>query len=71
METRLRSAVKAVTWQALGLAVMTAIGTAVTGSPGAGGAIAVIGSAAGFVTYILHERAWARIRWGRRPERGG
>ncbi len=63
-----RSIVKALTWQAMGLLVMTAISWLVTGSVSAGGAIAVLGAATGLVTYVLHERFWARIGWGRVSE---
>lgn len=65
MDRPQRTVVKAITWQALGLLTMTAIGYAVTGSVSAGGSIAVVGAAAGVVCYVLHERIWARIRWGR------
>ncbi|NDR56892.1 DUF2061 domain-containing protein [Aliiruegeria sabulilitoris] len=67
-ETPRRSFVKALTWQAMGLVVMTAITWTVTGSAGTGGAIALLGAASGMVTYMLHERAWARVRWGRISE---
>ncbi|MDV7144711.1 DUF2061 domain-containing protein [Tropicimonas sp. TH_r6] len=63
-----RSITKALTWQAMGLLVMTAISWCVTGSVSAGGAIAVLGAATGLITYVLHERLWARIGWGRVPE---
>jgi len=64
METTLRSIVKALTWQALGLVTMTAIGYAVTGSARAGGAMALASAAIGLVAFIFHERLWARVRWG-------
>jgi uncharacterized membrane protein len=60
-----RTFVKTITWQALGMLTMTGVGYAVTGSVGAGGSIAMIGAAAGVVFYVIHERIWARIRWGR------
>lgn len=60
-----RTLLKAITWQALGLLTMTGIGYAVTGSVSAGGSIAVAGAAAGVVSYVIHERVWGRIRWGR------
>ncbi|RYH11538.1 DUF2061 domain-containing protein [Tropicimonas sp. IMCC6043] len=63
-----RSIVKALTWQAMGLVVMTAITWAVTGSVATGGAVALLGAATGTVTYLLHERLWARLGWGRRVE---
>jgi uncharacterized membrane protein len=64
METPIRSLAKAVTWQALGLLTMTAITYALTGSLATGGAVALLGAASGMITYVLHERLWARIRWG-------
>jgi len=66
METRTRSIVKALVWQVIGLSVMAIVGLAVTGSLAAGGAMAVINATLGFVTYLIYERVWARIRWGRR-----
>ena len=65
MDSNTRLIVKALTWQLMGLVAMTAIGFIVTGSASAGGAIAVIGAIAGLVTYFLHEKLWARVRWGR------
>ncbi|SDI71716.1 DUF2061 domain-containing protein [Aliiruegeria lutimaris] len=67
-ETPRRSFAKALTWQAMGLVVMTAITWALTGSVETGGAIALLGAASGMVTYMLHERAWARVRWGRNSD---
>ena len=64
METPLRSLVKSITWQALGLVTMTAITWALTGSLATGGAIALTGAVTGMAMYVLHERVWARIRWG-------
>jgi uncharacterized membrane protein len=69
-DTPLRSMAKAATWQALGLVVMTLITWAVTGSVATGSAIALLGAATGTVTYVLHERLWARVGWGRRHASG-
>ena len=66
METPLRSLVKALTWQALGLVTMTLLTFALTGSLATGGAVALAGAGLGFVLYAVHERVWARIRWGLR-----
>lgn len=67
-ETPRRTFAKAATWQISGFAVMTALTWAIAGSLAEGGAVAAGGAAAGFVSYYLHERAWARVRWGfRRP----
>ncbi|PRY25039.1 putative membrane protein [Aliiruegeria haliotis] len=65
-ETPARSIAKAVTWQVLGLAVMTLINWSVTGSVAKGGMIAALGAGCGLFTYVLHERAWAQVDWGRR-----
>lgn len=65
METPVRSVAKALTWQGMGLVTMTGIGWLVTGSAAAGGAIAAVSAATSLVTYILHERVWDRIPWGR------
>ena len=66
METRTRTIVKALCWQALGFKVMAVIGYVFTGSVSEGGAIAVLTTAVGTVNYIIHERIWARVAWGRR-----
>lgn len=65
METRARTLVKSVLWTLLGLVVMIAVGFAFTGSLVAGGGMAVINSTIGFISYVLYERLWASIRWGR------
>lgn len=65
METRQRSVVKAVVWNAMGLAVMTLVGLVATGSAAVGGALAVVNTAIGLTMYIVYERVWAGISWGR------
>lgn len=65
METKTRTLVKAVVWNILGLAVMALVGLALTGSVAVGGAMAVINCVIGLTMYILYERVWAHIGWGR------
>ncbi|EEW59842.1 FIG01072909: hypothetical protein [Tritonibacter mobilis] len=65
METRGRSLVKAVVWNVIGLISMTVVGFVATGSFSAGGLMAGINTALGFTTYLIYERVWAGIRWGR------
>jgi len=65
MDRPRRTFAKAATWQALGLLTMTVIGYVITGSVGAGGSIAAAGAGVGAVCYVIHERVWARVRWGR------
>ena len=66
MESNLRILMKSLTWQTSGFVVMTLIGYLATGSFAIGGTIAVTSAAIGFVTYLIHEKLWSRVRWGRR-----
>ena len=65
METCLRTIIKAICWQGLGLVMMTGLGYAFTGSWSQGGALALASTVISLVTYFLYERVWARISWGR------
>lgn len=65
MDTNKRTLTKAVLWNLLGLAVMALVGFALTGSVATGGAMALINTVIGFVTYVAYERLWLRITWGR------
>ena len=65
METRRRSVVKAVIWNVIGLTVMTVVGMLATGSAPVGGAMALVNTGLGVVTYLIYERIWAGIAWGR------
>ncbi|WP_294620743.1 DUF2061 domain-containing protein [uncultured Roseovarius sp.] len=65
METPRRTLVKAVLWNVMGLTVMSLVGLVMTGSAAVGGAMAVINTAIGLTMYVLYERLWARINWGR------
>jgi len=65
METRQRTVLKATLWTLLGLAVMAVVGRLFTGSYAMGGAMAVVNAVIGLINYVLYERFWARIAWGR------
>jgi len=65
METRTRSLVKALIWNIIGLASMALVGFLATGSVALGGAMALINTAIGFTLYLVYERLWSRVRWGR------
>ena len=65
MDTRRRSVVKAIVWNVMGLAVMTVVGLIATGSAAIGGTLAVVNTAIGLTMYVIYERVWAGIRWGR------
>ncbi len=49
----------------MGLAVMTLVGLIATGSAAVGGALAVVNTAIGLTLYVIYERVWAGISWGR------
>jgi uncharacterized membrane protein len=65
MDTRRRTMVKALGWQIIGLSVMAVVGAILTGSVALGGTLALVNTALGFLTYVVYERLWARINWGR------
>lgn len=65
METRRRSVVKAIVWNVMGLATMTLVGLIATGSAAVGGALALVNTAIGLTLYIVYERIWAGVSWGR------
>lgn len=65
METRRRSLVKALLWNVIGLCSMTLVGVVATGSASIGGAMALVNTALGFASYLIYERVWTRISWGR------
>lgn len=63
-ETRIRTALKVVTWR---IAVsLTTIGTTwfVTGSLAAGGGVALLNLVVNTVLYMAHERAWQQFDIG-------
>ncbi|MEM7597000.1 MAG: DUF2061 domain-containing protein [Pseudomonadota bacterium] len=65
MDTRARTWVKALLWNAIGLAVMSLVGFVMTGSAAIGGTMAVINTLIGLACYVMYERLWSRVRWGR------
>ncbi|WP_109311740.1 DUF2061 domain-containing protein [Ruegeria sp. AU67] len=65
METRRRSVVKAVVWNAMGLVMMTLVGLIATGSAAVGGTLAIVNTGIGLTMYVIYERVWAGISWGR------
>lgn len=65
MDSPRRSIAKALSWQGIGLVVTVLLGRLFFGSWQAASAFALTGQAVAVVVYVLHERAWARIDWGR------
>jgi uncharacterized membrane protein len=70
MENKKRTWAKAVTWQACGLIVMTVVNYLYLGSLQEGAGLSLLLTALGLISYVVHERLWARIRWGmqRQPD---
>ncbi|MCA8867690.1 MAG: DUF2061 domain-containing protein [Rhodobacteraceae bacterium] len=66
METPTRSIVKAILWQIMGLLIMLTVGFWLSGSIRFGGQMAAINTAIGLVNYLIYERIWSAISWGRR-----
>jgi len=65
MDTQKRSIVKAVIWNVIGIISMSVVGILATGSAALGGKMALINSGLGFSMYVIYERIWSRVRWGR------
>ena len=64
MESKLRTIAKALTWQALGLTVTGALAWFHTGNMATALSFALTTAASGLAFFIVHERLWARVRWG-------
>ena len=65
MDTGKRTVLKAILWNAIGLAMMALVGLVMTGSAALGGAMALVNTLIGLCCYILYERVWSHVSWGR------
>ena len=65
MDTPKRTLIKAVIWNGIGLICMALVGFVATGSVTTGGAMALVNTVIGLSLYVVYERVWARVRWGR------
>ncbi|HCP81149.1 MAG TPA: hypothetical protein DIT67_06015 [Octadecabacter sp.] len=66
MDTPKRTITKAIIWNLIGLATMALVGLIATGSLAVGGAMALVNAALGLSMYVIYERVWNRVAWGRR-----
>jgi uncharacterized membrane protein len=64
MENKKRTWTKALTWQAIGLVMMTAVNYFYLGDLNKGIGLTLLLTVQGLLTYVVHERLWARVRWG-------
>ena len=67
MEHNRRTWAKALTWQTSGLITMTGVNYLFLGSLQQSMGLSALLAALGLVTYVIHERLWARVNWGTRP----
>ena len=67
METTKRTIVKALSWQILGLLMMTMISYLHTGSMTSVLSLAGTSTVIGLISYVIHEKLWQRISWGNKP----
>lgn len=67
MENKKRTWTKALTWQAIGLLMMTAVNYLYLGNFHQGMGLSLLLTLQGLLTYVVHERLWARVRWGTAP----
>ncbi len=49
----------------MGLVMMTLVGLIATGSAAVGGTLAIVNTGIGLTMYVIYERVWAGISWGR------
>lgn len=66
MENRKRTWTKALTWQAIGLIMMSTVNYFYLGNLKQGIGLSLLLTVLGLLTYVVHERMWARVRWGLR-----
>ena len=69
MDSFARTWVKAVLWAAIGLVSMSVIGSLFTGSLSVGGMMAVSNTLIGLASYVIYDRVWSRISWGRQDRK--
>lgn len=66
--TRTRSLAKALSWRALASLDTFVLGYLISGKPLVAASIAGGEVLTKMVLYYLHERGWAAVRWGHRPD---
>ena len=67
MENKKRTWTKALTWQAIGLLMMSTVNYVYLGNLQQGIGLSLLLTVQGLLTYVVHERLWARVRWGTAP----
>ena len=62
-----RAVVKSVVWRVIGVVILGGVSYAFTGSFSESLGITSVFTAIRVVLYVVHERVWDRIGWGRLP----
>ena len=65
MDSTKRTLIKAIIWQLTGIVSMGLVGVFMTGSVAQGMGLALANTAVGTLTYVIYERLWTRVKWGR------
>ena len=65
MDTQARTLTKALIWNAIGFGMMSIVGFLATGSFAVGGVMALVNTGIGLSMYVVYERIWDRVAWGR------
>jgi len=68
MENNARTLTKAISWQVIGFVMMAVVNYFYMGDFSQGLGLSALLTLIGLVSYYLHERFWASIRWGRQGE---
>ncbi len=66
METAQRTLLKTITWQVIGIVTMMIIAYPHTESLFGAFTLSLTSSTSGLVFFMIHERIWNAVRWGRR-----
>lgn len=66
MDLARRTWTKALTWQVVGIVVMTGVNYWYLGDLQQGATLSLLLTGLGLITYVIHERVWAKVHWGRR-----
>jgi uncharacterized membrane protein len=62
-----RTVAKAITWQIIGFTAMMCIAFLYTGATQVAVSMSITTMLMSSVSYVIHERVWNRINWGRHP----
>ncbi len=65
LETRARSAAKAISWQIIGFIATSLFTYLITGSLAEASGYALAMTTTALFVYLIHERVWNSIAWGR------